>query len=36
MLATRLIANGPFDLSDLDDGFDIDEYNDGSIFGTIV
>jgi hypothetical protein len=36
MLATRLIANGPFDPSDLDDGFDIDEYNDGSILGTIM
>ena len=36
MLATRLIANGPFDPADLDDGFDIDEYNDGSILGTIV
>jgi len=36
MLGTRLIANGPFDPTDLDDGFDIDEYNDGGIFGTIV
>ena len=36
MLGTRLIGNGPFDPADLDDGFDIDEYNDGSIFGTIV
>ena len=36
MLATRLIANGPFDQTDLDDGFDIDEYNDGGIFGTVV
>ena len=36
MLATRLIANGPLDPADLDDGFDIDEYNDGSILGTIV
>ena len=36
MLGTRLIGNGPFDRLDLDDGFDIDEYNDGSIFGTVV
>ena len=36
MLATRLIANGPFDETDLDDGFDIDEYNDGSIIGSVV
>ena len=36
MLGTRLIGNGPFDQLDLDDGFDIDEYNDGSIFGAVV
>ena len=36
MLATRLVGNGPFDPVDLDDGFDIDEYNDGSIFANIV
>ena len=36
MLGTRLIGNGPFDPADLDDGFDIDEYNAGSIIGTIV
>ena len=36
MLATRLVGNGPFDPADLDDGFDIDEYNDGSIFANIV
>ena len=36
MLGTRLIGNGPFDPADLDDGFDIDEYNDGSIIGSIV
>ena len=29
------IGNGPFFESDLDDGFDIDEYNDGSIFASI-
>ena len=28
-------GNGPFDTSDLDDGFDIDEANDGSIRGTV-
>jgi hypothetical protein len=28
--------NGPLDPTDLDDGFDIDEYNDGSIVGTVV
>ena len=27
--------NGVFDPADLDDGFDIDEYNDGSIVGTV-
>jgi hypothetical protein len=31
----QVVGNGPFDSSDLDDGFDIDEYNDGSVFGTI-
>ena len=36
MFATRLVGNGPFDPLDLDDGFDIDEYNDGSILGTVV
>ena len=36
MFGTRLIGNGPFYETDLDDGFDIDEYNDGSIIGTIV
>ena len=36
MLGTRLTGNGPFDPNDLDDGFDIDEYNDGSILGTVV
>ncbi len=36
MFGTRLIGNGPFDPLDLDDGFDIDEYNDGSILGTVV
>jgi len=34
--AARLIGKGPFDQLDLDDGFDIDEYNDGGIIGSIV
>ena len=33
---TKLIKNGPFDPNDLDDGFDIDEWDDGSITGTVV
>ena len=33
---TRLVKNGPFDPNDLDDGFDIDEWDDGSITGTVV
>lgn len=36
MLGCRLAGNGPFDPSDLDDGFDIDEYDAGSIIGTIA
>lgn len=36
MLGTRLTGNGPFDPEDLDDGFDIDEYNDGSILGAVT
>jgi hypothetical protein len=36
MFATRLTGNGPFDAADLDDGFDIDEYDAGSIVGSIV
>jgi hypothetical protein len=36
MLGTLLTRNGPFDPTDLDDGFDIDEYNDGSIEGSIT
>ncbi len=32
----RIARNGPFDPADLDDGFDIDEYNDGSILGHVV
>jgi hypothetical protein len=34
--ATDFTRNGVFDPADLDDGFDIDEYNDGDITGTIV
>jgi hypothetical protein len=33
---SSFVRNGPFDPEDLDDGFDIDEYNDGSIIGTVV
>jgi hypothetical protein len=36
MFGTRLTGNGPFDPADLDDGFDIDEWNDGSILGTVT
>ena len=36
MFGTRLTGNGPFDPNDLDDGFDIDEYNDGSIIGKVT
>ncbi len=32
---TLFTRNGPFDPADLDDGFDIDEYNDGGIFGRV-
>lgn len=33
---TYIIRNGKFDPLDLDDGFDIDEYDDGSILGSMV
>jgi hypothetical protein len=36
MFGSRLTGNGPFDPNDLDDGFDIDEWDGGSIIGTIV
>jgi hypothetical protein len=36
MFGTRLTGNGPFDTNDLDDGFDIDEWDAGSIIGKIV
>ena len=32
----RVARNGPLDPNDLDDGFDIDEYNDGSILGRVM
>jgi|SoiMethySBSTD1v2_1073268.scaffolds.fasta_scaffold345044_2 hypothetical protein len=32
----EVVRNGKFDPEDLDDGFDIDEYNDGSIIGFVV
>jgi hypothetical protein len=36
MHGSRLTENGPLDPADLDDGFDIDEWNDGSIVGSIT
>ena len=33
---TDFTRNGVFDPADLDDGFDIDEYNDGDITGTVA
>jgi hypothetical protein len=33
---SQFLRNGTFDPEDLDDGFDIDEYNDGSIIGKVV
>jgi hypothetical protein len=36
MFGTRLTGNGPFDPSDLDDGFDIDEWDAGSIVAKVV
>ena len=36
MFGARLSGNGPFDTTDLDDGFDIDEWDAGSILGRIV
>ncbi len=34
--SSRFTRNGAFDPADLDDGFDIDEYNDGSIVGLVA
>jgi hypothetical protein len=36
VFASQLLGNGQFDPADLDDGFDIDEYDDGSIQGVIA
>ena len=36
MLLTQLRANGPFDEDDLDDGFDIDEWNNGDVVVSVV
>jgi hypothetical protein len=36
VLGSRFADNGAFDPSDLDDGFDIDEYDDGSILGLVA
>jgi hypothetical protein len=36
MLQTELLANGPFDPADLDDGFDIDEWNNGDVVASVV
>ncbi|HEY6508671.1 MAG TPA: hypothetical protein VIY56_11710 [Vicinamibacterales bacterium] len=33
---TTVVRNGKFDPDDLDDGFDIDEYDDGSVIGILV
>ncbi len=33
---SQFLRNGNFDPEDLDDGFDIDEYNEGSIIGKVV
>lgn len=33
---TEVVRNGPFDPDDLDDGFDIDEYDDGSVIGVVA
>jgi uncharacterized alkaline shock family protein YloU len=33
---TQFMRNGKFDPADLDDGFDIDEYDDGGILGRVV
>ena len=36
MFVTELVGNGSLDPGDFDDGFDIDEYNDGSVVGTVT
>jgi hypothetical protein len=35
VFGTQIVRNGRFDPADLDDGFDIDEYNDGSVIGLV-
>ena len=36
MFGSRIMRNGKFDPADLDDGFDIDEFGDGSVLGSIT
>lgn len=36
VLGARITGNGVFDPADLDDGFDIDEYDEGSVLGTVA
>ena len=36
VFGARLTGNGSLTALDYDDGFDIDEYNDGGIFGQVV
>ena len=36
MFGSQVTGNGPFDPLDLDDGFDIDENDDGSIVGAVL
>ena len=36
MFGARITGNGVFDPADLDDGFDIDEYDEGSIIGRVA
>ena len=36
VFGSQIVRNGPFDPADLDDGFDIDEYDDGSIIGIVA
>ena len=36
MFGTELVGNGSLDPLDFDDGFDIDEYDEGGVFGTVT
>ena len=36
VFGSQVLRNGKFDPDDLDDGFDIDEYNDGSVIGIVA